>query len=355
MCSHILEKVKLIYDRLEDEESKGIFINRLLFSITSDWKYVENIVAKYLKGYNSDKIFCGIEKVITNLQLKKNEKYIIYGAGMYGHIAYETLSKIGIEPIAFCDTDCNKWEKEYCGLKIISPQDLKEYSDAYILLAVWNYSKSLKDYLVEKNIDENKIIDCFEVENYVDVNQYFDENIIKWGQKEIFVDCGCFDFETSKIFTEKCPDYKKIICFEPNEENREVIKQKIDEYSKKNVEIIPFGVWDKKEELRFGGSGSSSKICLDGDTTIDVIPLDDIISDEVTFIKMDIEGAELKALKGAENIIIRNKPRLAISVYHKPEDILEIPEYILEIMPEYKLYLRHYSNFYATETVLYAI
>lgn len=69
---------------------------------------------------------------------------------------------------------------------------------------------------------------------------------------------------------------------------------------------------------------------------------------------MDIEGSEMEALKGAENTIGKYKPRLAICVYHKPEDIIEIPLKILELNPEYKLYLRHYSYIH-TETVLYAI
>ena len=69
---------------------------------------------------------------------------------------------------------------------------------------------------------------------------------------------------------------------------------------------------------------------------------------------MDIEGTEMEALKGAEYIIKKYKPKLAISIYHKPEDIVEIPKYILNINPDYKLYLRHYSD-NAGETVLYAI
>ena len=73
----------------------------------------------------------------------------------------------------------------------------------------------------------------------------------------------------------------------------------------------------------------------------------------VTFIKMDIEGAEYEALKGAERIIREQKPKLAICVYHKPEDIWELPELILEFNESYKFYLRHYS-YQDNETVLYA-
>lgn len=69
---------------------------------------------------------------------------------------------------------------------------------------------------------------------------------------------------------------------------------------------------------------------------------------------MDIEGAEMEALKGAENILKRDKPKLAICLYHKREDMWEIPYLIKSIKPEYKFFIRHYSN-YEGETVLYAI
>ena len=69
---------------------------------------------------------------------------------------------------------------------------------------------------------------------------------------------------------------------------------------------------------------------------------------------MDIEGAELMALQGAEKIIRKYKPKLAVCVYHKPEDIIEILKYTLELNPEYKIHLRHYSNYF-WETVMYAV
>lgn len=75
---------------------------------------------------------------------------------------------------------------------------------------------------------------------------------------------------------------------------------------------------------------------------------------EATFIKMDLEGAEQKALKGAEETIKRNKPKLAICIYHSDEDMIEIIDYLHNLVPEYKLYVRHHSTA-AIETVVYAI
>lgn len=69
---------------------------------------------------------------------------------------------------------------------------------------------------------------------------------------------------------------------------------------------------------------------------------------------MDIEGAEYKALLGAEKTIKKYKPKLAICIYHKPEDVWEIPMLIHKINPNYRFYVRHYS-LTTPETILYAI
>lgn len=83
--------------------------------------------------------------------------------------------------------------------------------------------------------------------------------------------------------------------------------------------------------------------------------LDEELGDaRVTFIKMDVEGAEMEALRGAEHIIRTQHPKLAISVYHKPGDIIDVSELILSYASDYRFYLRHYCLF-DNETVLYAV
>lgn len=77
-------------------------------------------------------------------------------------------------------------------------------------------------------------------------------------------------------------------------------------------------------------------------------------NEKVTFLKMDIEGSELKALQGAKKIIQKQKPRLAICIYHKTWDFIELTEQILEIVPDYKFYIRQYASD-TRETVLYAV
>ena len=99
---------------------------------------------------------------------------------------------------------------------------------------------------------------------------------------------------------------------------------------------------------------SSSTNTNDSKNRVSITTIDEEVKDNVTFIKMDIEGMELEALKGAEETIRRCKPKLAICAYHKKEDLIEIPQYIKSIRPDYKLYLRAHEPT-LSELVLYAI
>ena len=126
------------------------------------------------------------------------------------------------------------------------------------------------------------------------------------------------------------------------------------------IHFIEKGCWSKDGILTFYDAQSSSRIVGDAQISneyisVPVCSIDSELKGVVpTFIKMDIEGAEMEALWGAVEIIKSFKPRLAISVYHKPEDMTDIMEYLLQINPDYKFYLRHYSSC-CWETVLYAL
>ncbi len=100
--------------------------------------------------------------------------------------------------------------------------------------------------------------------------------------------------------------------------------------------------------------GSSSKVCSNGVNVIEVDKLDNMIKTPVSFIKMDIEGAEGDAIEGAQETIRKYHPKLALSVYHKADDLWKIPEQIFSIRKDYKIYLRHYTEGFA-ETVMYFV
>lgn len=144
--------------------------------------------------------------------------------------------------------------------------------------------------------------------------------------------------------------------------NVRLIKEKTAD--RDHIVLIEKGLWNKHANIGFRGSGnSSSKVieldenCTDFSSTetIEVVAMDDVAEcKDATFIKMDLEGSEIMALKGAEKIIKRNKPKLAVCIYHSDQDMLEIIQYIHSLVPEYKLFVRQHANSY-NETVLYAV
>lgn len=152
------------------------------------------------------------------------------------------------------------------------------------------------------------------------------------------------------------PNAKKVYAFEPNKENYENCLKKIKFIQGGHkIEMINKGLYDSEGEKHFIYDGGSSHISDGSSETIQTVSLDDFMEnrEKVSFIKMDIEGVEMDALEGARKTIIRDKPDLAICIYHKNSDIVDILQQILDIYPDYRLYIRHYSVF-RWETVVYA-
>ena len=148
--------------------------------------------------------------------------------------------------------------------------------------------------------------------------------------------------------------YKKCFAFEPDIDNFKKLKENVADYP--NVDLYQIGTYNCKDTLRFSdGNDTGSSIQNSGETIIEVDAIDNIVKDEkVTYIKMDIEGAELDSLKGAQKTILRCRPKLAICVYHRIDDFLTIPDFILSMHSDYKLYLRNYKKA-GVDTVLYAV
>lgn len=193
----------------------------------------------------------------------------------------------------------------------------------------------------------------------VDKEQYFDRELIKLGDKEGFVDCGAYQGDTIRDFYEHLPYDKKydfITAFEPDDYNFKMLEKYVQKTKRKEVRCCQLGTWDEKTKLSFrSNTEEGCMISDDGDTVINTETIDAIAGEQkVTYIKMDVEGAELKSLIGAQKVIEREHPRLAVSIYHSDEDMIDIIEYIKEKYPFYKLYVRHYTWFYA-DSVLYAI
>jgi FkbM family methyltransferase len=229
--------------------------------------------------------------------------------------------------------------------------DLKMYSDLYDALED-SYSKVVLENIINFRLTQDMSYLKFFPDRQI--HQYF-ESFLELNE-EIFVDIGGFDGFTSKQYLFNYPNSKGVKFFEPDASNLKHAKYKLGS-SSDLVEYFEFGVGNKNEQLRFAHSGSASSISEEGDQLINITTIDDALQAEFKnthsyYLKMDIEGWELNALEGAKNFIRSKRPKLAICVYHKPHDFIMVFKYIKQLVPDYKVSLRHYTEG-IDETVLY--
>jgi FkbM family methyltransferase len=184
-------------------------------------------------------------------------------------------------------------------------------------------------------------------------------------QDDVVIDGGACWGDTSLYFSALAGESGKVFAFEFVPENRNIIAANagLNPSFANNICIVPHPLWEKSNEIvKFSARGPSTSMMreISGmiSSEVTTISIDDFVAAEnhcrVDFIKMDIEGAELSALKGAEKSLRKWKPRLAISLYHKPEDLFEIPLYLNSLNLGYRFYLDHFT-IYKEETVLFAI
>jgi FkbM family methyltransferase len=181
---------------------------------------------------------------------------------------------------------------------------------------------------------------------------------------EAFVDAGAYNGDTLLEFIERSDRrFDSIFAFELDKGNfheMETTVSKLAAEIREKITLFNLGLLDEEKDVDYeaGGSGKQStfiNMIGPASNSAKTVRLSDMLkNNKVTFIKMDIEGSELKALYGAEEIIKKQKPKLAICVYHKPEHLWEIPLYLKRIVPEYKIYLRHHTPL-EYETVCYAV
>ena len=191
--------------------------------------------------------------------------------------------------------------------------------------------------------------------------QYFD--FFEAKENEVFVDCGCFDGATCFNCAGWCGHrgFDHIYSFEADPVNYEKSKAALEPLGK--CELFPYGTSDVNKKVYFAADAFETSCIISkeeaekrnfkGVEEIETVALDEVLAGKrVTFIKMDIEGAEYEALIGARKLIMENRPRMAISVYHKFEDFVTLANLVLEMHPDYRIAFRHYG-FDELETVMY--
>ena len=343
-----------VYERLVDEESRRIFENRFEYLVTRDINKLEEKLYSDNIHYTCQKL----DKILRDTQ----KNIVIFGAGECGKKNKKNLDRCRKYNIkGFCDNNLDIIGTIIEDIPVISVKEAVEDKDCVIVISSIKYGKELYEQLLQLGVSVERIVTS--TLGFLEIQcgwQYFD--FFEPGEKEIFLDAGTYDGGTIVDFY-KWMGNKEGICYgmEPVPEMYKIASRNIKSYA--NAKIYNYAAWNRKEDLKLnmdtnidGRIWGGSSVSDAGIIKVMGESIDDVLEENgtpITLLKMDIEGSERKALEGARKSIIKYKPRMAISVYHKPEDILEIPNYILTLDNRYNFALRHYTG-NANETVLYA-
>jgi FkbM family methyltransferase len=352
----------------------------------------------------------------VNPLLLDAESIVIYGAGYNGISALTFLRGAGIEPDCFCDANSELWDRELLGVPIKNMEHIQTMRKGSVIIISPTYTSVVieaqlralgfmnilftacnapthfvlkgfaegaavrreiveiekhKIEMVRSALQDQKSKDvfqgCLELWQSGDYratyglgedDEYFPQDIIRLGNNEVFVDCGAYTGDTIEMFVKQTAGkYEHIVAFEADPMNCERAKAYVRTKKFHNVSIFQIGVSDQKTSAALDARGLAtvgSRIAAEGSAVI--VPadsLDNLMQVRPTFIKMDIEGSEWAALKGARRIAEWGYPKLAICVYHVFEHLWEIPYHIITQYPQYKVYLRQHADL--LETVCYAV
>jgi FkbM family methyltransferase len=201
--------------------------------------------------------------------------------------------------------------------------------------------------------------DFYGLEYYLVRRQYFytspHANVCP-EEGDVVIDGGACTGDSALVFSNAVGATGRVIAFDPVAEHCSLIKHNVAEFPYQNVTVVPAGLSNRTVMA----PPISINRCAPGfrvsSPEVPIRSLDSMVMagdmDRVDFIKMDIEGSEIDALNGAVGTISRFKPKLAISLYHNPNDLFAIPLMVKEMCPTYRFFLGHYTIHY-DETVLY--
>jgi FkbM family methyltransferase len=228
-------------------------------------------------------------------------------------------------------------------------------NDFFVLNEIYSRlsdQQSKREFESVLNFRYNRDIRYMKDFNFRLKDQYF-ESFLDIDDNPVFIDGGGFNGQTSLEFSKLYPNYASIHYFEPSPEYFAVSKKVLQSTGK--VQFYNSGLWSSKGIMQFNPSlNSASRFDENGGIRVATTTIDEAIIGKVSFIKLDIEGAEKEAIEGAENTIRSFKPAMAVCVYHKQEDYFKVPLLLLSYHPDYKIYFRHYTQG-VFESVMYFI
>lgn len=330
-----------------------------------------------------------------------NKPVYLYGMGNGADKILDTLGAFGLSASGVFVSDGFVRDKTFRGFKIMSYADAcKECDDFTVLVAFGtqlpdvidnikrisrertlfapdtavfgdgifdldycrqNRSKLEKVYsLLADEVSKHTFESIVKYKITGDVNYLFDcecppktafTDVLKLSEQENFLDLGAYRGDTVEEFL----NYSNgnIIAVEPDKKTFSKLVKNVGDKAK----CINAAVSDNSGKGSFDmQNGRGSHLNEKGGAEIDTVSIDDICENfDVTYIKMDVEGAESMAISGARETLKTKKPKLNIAAYHRAFDIVDIPLSVLDINPDYKLYLRHFPYVPAWDTNYYFV
>ena len=325
--------------------------------------------------------------IIVDFFVDNNKKKVGEKKNNIQIISFSELEKLGKENVYIIVSTTNKGynlkyndeinksletfphvERNICRFMAYYTNDYLLSKELCIESAVKLYEKMTDDLSKQLFYDELdykfvNTVECtkgFPIEKYYDPLQYFTPSIYCNRKDDVIVDCGAFEGDTLKSFLDNHYEFLRYHCFEMDKNALRVLYEYtsgLDKQVRDKIVIHDKGVYSQKKDARcsLGTDTLSTRLDEFGEEIVNLVSLDEELMDEkVSMINMDIEGAELDALVGADSIIHSNKPTLAISVYHSTEQFFSIPLYLIDRYPFYSFALRAHTTI-TDDTILYAI
>ncbi len=357
------EDYYFILNKFQDEKSKYVFYYRVMADLTNDIFYILKLVQTFQDSNSHDLADLNMKYLIEFLIKNNNYQKDIYLIGIDEVIINYLKNLRRVYPLnikgIFLKNKFQKQLSEYQNILVHSLKKMPIDNNAIYLIIDLDYRDALEKFTFQDNVYTS--ICNWPLSREL---QYFGDPIIKPLPNEVFVDCGAYNLDTSLDFIAWTQNnYSQIYAFEPFKQVYKDDLKRIKEEKFKKIQLYNLAVWKQKTRLpmliRYSGDSTISESIINFNshlhdfTDIEANSIDNVLKNKkVTLIKYDIEGSEAEAIEGSKNLIKLNKPRLLVSVYHLPMDIIKLSLEILQINPTYQFYLRHQS-FTNNETILY--
>ena len=356
---NFIGRLRRCHGLLQDELSRKIFEARLALDYDPSPANVGRLVGlseqrTWLKALDEE-----LPAIVRKME-QNPRKLVLYGTNVTGHAIASRLLEKGVEFYGFCGRRAREFPDGLMGKPVILPEHLfQRPEEFYVIVSACESADEIAEILREHGFPREQILFNFKPAQLED-HQYFEFPTL-FRRGTAFVDGGCLNCRMSYQFVEWCGgDYSKIFAFEPDPISASICRKNLSSQGIRDFRLIEAGLSDHVGEVTFQTGLYNSSRIVEGDCggeNVEILPvttIDCTVGEErIGFIKMDIEGAEFDALHGARGVIVRDKPLLALSVYHRTGDMLAMMDYLQSLVPEYHFWLRHYSVGLA-DTVLYA-